>query len=87
MSNEDYLNGYAIDPSIVYGPATGDRMVADRAPQEHSVLSNAPLEGPTEAESEVGDSLTAGKFIASPAGMLILLLVPAYIAFEMVFRR
>ncbi len=86
--NENIQLGYSMDATSVYGPSAGSHLIGDREESE-TVITDGPVEGPVgPGVGEAGgvhSRITPRGFVKSPAGMLLILLPLAYIAFHHAF--
>lgn len=87
MMNENVEMGYAMDPVGVYGPSSGSHLIGDREETETQIITDGPVDGPAGPgiEGAPTSRITPRGFVSSPAGMLLILLPLAYIAFHRVF--
>lgn len=88
----DMVLGTFIDPAIAYGPNAA-RVMATHRETEHAVIDIAPLDGPAPVGAEIAGStgkasnhlLNPKAFVKTPVGVLLILLVLAWLAFDRVF--
>lgn len=87
INSPNMVMGMYGDPTVFYG-SQANRITSNREESE-AVLSDAPVDGPlTRPNSMVppgGNNITPKQVVNSPAGMTVLLLLPAYVLFHYAF--